>query len=114
VRAAVDEAVVAERHVSGGVRQGNSTFFWNHSRAGGLSLYYPLDRSSQAFSSYTAPSLYQISNDGTWDDFLRATVPGGGGGGGDRGGMSSSRAEDRQLSGDTFVSLPLYLPLIRR
>ncbi len=114
VRGAVDAAVVAERHVSGGVRQGNSTFQWEHGDASGLSIYYPLDRGSQAFTLYTTPSLYQMSVDGTWDDFLKAGVPAGTGGGGGRGGMSSSRAQDRLLSGNTFVSVKVYLPVLRR
>lgn len=114
VQTAVDQAVIAERHVSGGVRVGDVTAVWNHARSSGLSIYYPPDKGSQAYADYTAPILYQLSHDGTWDEFLQVGVSAQTVGGGERGGMSSSRSQDRLLGGQTFITVPLYLPLISR
>jgi len=116
VQAEVTQAVVAERHVSGGLRVGNTTFNWNHSRAHGLSIYYPVDRGSAAFAGYAlgSPRLYQMGADGTWDEFLAAALPDLVTGGNDRGGMGSARAQDRQVGGVTFINVSVYLPIARR
>ncbi len=127
VQNAVDDAVVAERHYSGGLVIGSTTYYWNHSRAHGLSIYYPVDNGSSAFgnpgedanyASYTAPPyLYQMSQDGAWDAFLIWAVPESGarGGGGRPMGASRAALKDFNLSiGTTFVNVSIYLPLIRR
>ena len=127
VQNAVDDAVVAERHVSGGLIIGPTTYNWNHSRAHGLSIYYPVDNGSSAFgnpggdanyASYTAPPyLYQMSQDGKWDAFLIWAVPESGarGGGGRPMGASRAALKDFNLSiGSTFVNGSVYLPLIRK
>ncbi len=102
VKAAVEAAVVAERHASGMV----GGFPWIHDGAHGLSIYYPPNQSSNAFIGY--PSLYQMSQDGDWDNFLNWAVTEG-----DRRGMSSARAEDRLITAnDTFVFKEVFLPLI--
>jgi hypothetical protein len=104
VKSAVDAAVVHERHASGGA----SGYEWDHSGAHGLSIYYPPTTSSSAFDSYVAPSIYQMSRDGTWDEFLKWAVPSG-----TRRGMSASRSEiklsDRD---DAFVFKYVYLPAV--
>ena len=103
VRSAVDAAVVHERHASGGV----GGYIWDHSGAHGLSIYYPPTRSSSAFDSYVASSLYQMSrNSGTWDEFLNWAVPSG-----DRRGMNSSRSEIKLIGGDAFAFKYVYLPV---
>jgi hypothetical protein len=104
VQSAVDAAVVAEEHASGGV----SGYIWDHSGAHGLSIYYPTTQSSSAFSDYTTGSLYRMSQDGTWDDFLASVVATG-----NRRGMSSSRSEIK-LTGDqdNFIFTYVYLPLV--
>lgn len=106
VQSAVQAAVVHNRYASGGV----SGSIWDHSGAHGLAIYYPTTQSSSAFSSYVAPSLYQMSRDGTWDEFLAWAVPLG-----NRRGMSTSRAQDR-LAGrdDAFAYKTIYLPTIIR
>jgi hypothetical protein len=104
VKSAVDAAVVHERHASGGA----SGYVWDHSGAHGLSIYYPPTTSSSAFDSYVTPSIYQMSRDGTWDEFLEWAVPSG-----TRRGMSASRSEiklsDRD---DAFVFKYVYLPAV--
>ncbi len=105
LKAAVEAAVVHERHASGGV----SGYIWNHQGAYGLSIYYPVNTSSSAFNSYVAPSLYQMSRDGTWDEFLTWAVPGG-----DRRGMNTHRSTVRRTSGDTFIFKYVYLPIVQR
>ena len=102
VKSAVDAAVAAERHASGGV----AGYIWDHSGAHGLAIYYPTSTSSNAFGSYGA--LYQMSANGTWDEFLAWAVPEG-----NRRGLGSARAEDR-LAGDfanAFAFKYIYLPV---
>jgi hypothetical protein len=101
VKAAVVAAVAHERHASGGV----SGHIWDHSGAHGLSIYYPTTKSSSAFENYVGPSFYQMSRDGSWDEFLTWAVPPGRGRG-----MSSHRAQFRLAGGDTFVFKYVYLP----
>ncbi len=115
VQNAVDDAVVVERHVSGGLRVGSTPYTWDHSRVHGLSIYFPTDRTSPAFSPYTTGTLYQMTTGANgWDEFLSWVYPGGGEGARDRG-MSMSRAELKLSVGETFVNVNnLYLPLIRR
>jgi hypothetical protein len=103
VKSAVDAAVVHERHASGGA----SGYIWDHSGAHGLSIYYPPSKSSSAFSGYA--SLYQMSRDGEWDEFLDWAVPSG-----DRRGMNASRSEVRLTGGDAFVFKYIYLPVTIR
>lgn len=105
LKTAVLSAVAEERHSSGGV----DGYIWQHGRARGLSIYYPASRASSAFASYTAPSLYQMSQTGGWDEFLLWAVPSS-----SRRGMSSVRAEVRLTAGDTFIYRYVYLPTIRR
>jgi hypothetical protein len=101
VKAAVDAAVVHERHAGGGV----GGFIWDHSDVHGLSIYYPTTKSSSAFSDY--PSNYRMSQDGGWDEFLAWALPTGIGRG-----LSSHRAEIRLTGGDTFVFKQVYLPVL--
>lgn len=117
VQNVVNSAIIAEQHVSGGIQFGFTTYAWNHADAHGLSVYFPPDQGSPALANYisTAPYLYQITQDSTWDEFLQwavPPVPGGGGGG--RGGMSSTRVQSRLSSGVTYINISLYLPLMRR
>jgi hypothetical protein len=105
VKSAVDAAVVYERHASGRV----SGYVWDHSDAHGLSIYYPPSTSSSAFSSYVAPSLYQMSHDGTWDEFLAWAVPSG-----NRRGMSASRSEIKLTGDDAYIFKYVYLPMTIR
>ena len=101
VKSAVDAAVVHERHASGGA----SGYIWDHSDAHGLSIYYPPTKSSSAFNSYVASSLYKMSYDGTWNEFLAWAVPSG-----NRRGMSASRSEIKLTGDDAFVFRYVYLP----
>jgi hypothetical protein len=104
VKSAVNAAVVHERHASGGA----SGYEWDHSGAHGLSIYYPPTTSSSAFDSYVAPSIYQMSRDGTWDEFLEWAVPGG-----TRRGMSASRSEIKLSDrGDAYVFKYVYVPAV--
>jgi hypothetical protein len=106
VKSAVQGAVVSDRHASGGV----SGYSWDHSNAHGLAIYYPTTQSSSAFGSYVAPSLYEMSRDGTWDEFLAWAVPSG-----PRRGMSTSRMQDRLAGrGDAFAYKYIYLPMVTR
>jgi hypothetical protein len=105
VKSAVSAAVVAERHASGGV----DSYAWIHNGAHGLSIYYPPSRTSGAFSSYIAGSIYQMSHDGAWDEFLTWGIPSG-----SRRGMSGNRATLKLNGGDTFVFKYVYLPFIRK
>jgi hypothetical protein len=106
VKSAVNAAVVHERHASGGA----SGYLWDHGGAHGLAIYYPPTRSSSAFESYVAPSLYQMSYDGKWDEFLDWVVPSS-----FRRGMSTSRSQDRLLDDeDAFAIKEIYLPLTLR
>jgi hypothetical protein len=79
-------------------------FSWDHSGAHGLAIYYPPTKSSGAYSRY--PTRYQMSVDGTWDEFLNAILDEG-----DRRGMSAARAEDKLLGADAFIFRYSYLPL---
>ena len=103
VKSAVNAAVVHERHVGGGV----GGYIWDHSGVHGLSIYYPTTKSSGAFGGYG--SLYQMSQDGTWDEFLEWALPTGIGRG-----MGAHRAEIRLTDGDTFIFRYVYLPLVLR
>jgi len=104
VKWAVNAAVVRELHASGGA----SGYVWDHSGAHGLAIYYPPARSSSAFNSYVAPSLYRMSNDGTWDEFLDWVVPSS-----TRRGMTSARSQDKLSGGsDTYADTQIYLPLV--
>jgi hypothetical protein len=103
VKAAVDAAVVHERHAGGGV----SGYIWDHSDVHGLSIYYPTNKSSSAFSEY--PSRYRMSQEGGWDEFLAWALPTGIGRG-----MNSHRAEIRLTDGDTYVFKYNYLPAVLR
>jgi hypothetical protein len=121
LQTAVVNAVVAERHVSGGLVIGPTTYNWSHSRARGLSIYYPVDATSSAFSSYVGETLYQMTRvdgtgqEGTWDEFLDWALAGTGGPGGHGRGMNASRSELKlPASTNAFVTLPVYLPLIRK
>jgi hypothetical protein len=105
VRAAVDAAVVHERHASGGV----DGYIWEHGGAHGLSIYYPPSKSSSAFSSYVAETLYQMSQQGDWDEFLNWAVPSGA-----RRGMSTHRSEIKLDGGDTFIYRYVYLPMLMK
>lgn len=104
VKSAVQAAVVRERYASGGA----GGYIWDHSGAHGLAIYYPPTKSSSAFDSYVGPSLYQMSQDGTWDEFLKwALEPG------TRRGMFSSRSQSKLASaGDAFVFKYVYLPVV--
>jgi hypothetical protein len=104
VKSAIAAAVVHERHASGGV----SGYTWDHSGAHGLSIYYPPSISSSAFNNYVAPSIYQMSHDGHWDEFLKWAVRSG-----SRRGMSASRSEIK-LAGaeDAFIFKYVYLPAV--
>ena len=105
VESAVDAAVVEERHANGGY----GGYTWDHKGVHGLSIYYPATKSSSAFIHYTAPSIYQMSQDGTWDEFLAWAVPSG-----DRRGMNASRTQSKLAGGDAFASRYIYLPAIFR
>jgi hypothetical protein len=104
---AVATAVVHERHASGGVTVSGQTFQWDHSGVHGLSIYYPPTQSSGAFDRYG--SQYQMSLDGTWDEFLAWALPEGFGRG-----MAAFRFENKFLGGDTFIYTFVYLPLMVR
>jgi hypothetical protein len=109
VKTAVCAAVVRERHASGGA----GGYVWNHSGAHGLSIYYPPSESSSAFSSYVAPTIYQMSQgeDGTWDEFLNWALPSPDA----RRGMSANRATIKLLGGDAYADKPaVYLPIVLR
>jgi hypothetical protein len=104
VKTAVDAAVVTEKKASGGV----DGYLWNHNRAHGLSIYYPPTKSSGVYSRY--PTRYQMSVNGSWDEFLAAVLAEG-----DRRGMSAARAEDKLTSADAFIFRGFgYLPIIRK
>ncbi len=105
VRAAVDAAVVHERHASGGV----DGYIWEHGGAHGLSIYFPPSKSSSAFNSYVAETLYQMSQQGDWDEFLNWAVPSGA-----RRGMSTHRSEIKLDGGDTFIYRYVYLPMLTK
>ena len=108
VKSAVTAAVIREQHASGRV----SIYTWDHSRAHGLSIYYPPSKASSAFGSYvaTSPYLYQMSRDGTWDEFLQWAVPGS-----IRRGMSANRAGIKLAEeGDAYVFKYVYLPAVLR
>jgi hypothetical protein len=120
VQNAVDAAVVHERHVSGGLTSGPSTYVWDHSRAHGISIYYPSSRTSSNFQDYIGEMLYQMTQvdgtgqEGTWDEFLNWVMPASGARGNGRG-MGASRAEFKLSASTTsFVTLKLYLPFIRK
>lgn len=104
VKAAVDGAVVYERHASGRVGGANG-YTWDHSGVHGLSIYYPPTKSSNAFSGYG--TLYQMSRDGTWDEFLAWVLPTGIGRG-----MGAFRAEIKLVDEDAFTFKYIYLPLV--
>jgi len=106
VKSAVTEAVVREQHASGGY----GGYVWNHSGAHGLSIYYPPSESSSAFSSYVAPAIYQMSQDGTWDEFLNWVLPSPD----SRRGMSANRATPKLLGGDAYADKAVYLPVVLR
>jgi len=104
IKSAVQAAVVRERYASGGV----SDYTWDHSGAHGLAIYYPPTKSSSAFDSYVGPSLYQMSQDGTWDEFLDWALSSG-----TRRGMYASRSQSKLASaGDAFVFKYVYLPVV--
>jgi hypothetical protein len=105
VKSAVDAAVVHERHASGGA----SGYVWDHSGAHGLAIYYPPSKSSGAFDSYVAPSLYQMSQDGTWDEFLAWAVTSR-----IRRGMHASRTQDKLAGDDAFAWKDVYLPVVMK
>jgi hypothetical protein len=105
VKSAVEAAVVHERHASGGA----SGYVWDHSGAHGLAIYYPPSKSSGAFDSYVAPSLYQMSHDGTWDEFLAWAVPSR-----NRRGMHTSRTQDKLAGDDAFAWKDVYLPVVMK
>jgi hypothetical protein len=105
VKSAVDAAVVHERHASGGA----SGYVWDHSGAHGLAIYYPPSKSSGAFDSYVAPSLYQMSHDGTWDEFLAWAVPSR-----NRRGMGAARTQDKLAGDDAFAWKDVYLPVVMK
>jgi len=107
VKSAITAAVVRERHASGGA----GGYTWNHSGAHGLSIYYPPSESSSAFSSYVAPTIYQMSQDGTWDEFLNWALPSPDA----RRGMSANRATIKLLGGDAYADNErVYLPVVLR
>lgn len=117
VKTAVGTAVVAEQKSSGSV----GDFYWDHSGAHGLSIYYPAHNASGAFNDYIAPRLFKMSTDesgidGRWDEFLEWAVTtsgngaGNGLGGGDRKGMNSHRFLQPKLG----ASWNVYLPLVMR
>ena len=107
VKSAITAAVVRERHASGGA----SGYVWDHSGAHGLSIYYPPSESSSAFSSYVAPTIYQMSQDGTWDEFLNWALPSPDA----RRGMSANRATIKLLGGDAYADNErVYLPVVLR
>ena len=100
VKSAVSSAVIVERHVSGGV----DGIIWDHSGAHGLSIYYPATRYSSAFAPYTSGSIYRMSADGRWDEFLQWSLPG------TQRGMFGTRASFRLTGGTTFVFKRICLP----
>jgi hypothetical protein len=104
----VSSAVIIERHASG-VVDGS---IWNHSGAHGLSIYYPATRYSSAFAPYTSGSIYRMSADGRWDEFLQWSLPG------TQRGMHGTRASFRLTAADnlgTFIFKHfVYLPLVRK
>jgi hypothetical protein len=107
VKAAVDAAVVHEKHASGGL----GPYIWDHSGAHGLSIFYPRSESSSAFGDYTSERLYQMSLDGTWDEYLKWAY--GEPGVDRRRGMFSTRAQSRFASDDqAFAFKYIFLPLV--
>jgi hypothetical protein len=104
LKAAVDTAVVYERHASGRVG-GTNGYTWDHSGAHGLSIYYPPTKSSNAFSGYA--TLYQMSRDGTWDEFLAWVLPPGIGRG-----MGAFRSEIKLVDEDALTFKYIYLPMV--
>jgi hypothetical protein len=105
VKSAVSSAVVVERHVSGMV----DGIVWDHNGAHGLSIYYPATRLSAAFAPYIAGSIYRMSADGRWDEFLQWSLPG------TQRGMHGTRASFRLTGGTTFIFKQfVYLPLLRK
>ncbi len=104
VKSAVSSAAIVERHASGGV----DGIIWDHSGAHGLSIYYPATRYSAAFAPYTSGSIYRMSADGRWDEFLQWSLPG------TQRGMHGTRASLRLTGGTTFVFKYVYLPLVRK
>ncbi len=105
MKAAVNSAVIAERHASGGV----GGFIWSHNSAHGLSIYYPASKLSAAYIPYTAGSIYQMSRDGGWDEFLKWGVPG------TQKAMFGARASFRLTGGSNiFIFKYVYLPLVRK
>jgi hypothetical protein len=112
VQAAVETAVVHERHSSGFV----DGYIWNHDGAHGLSIYYPPTKLSSAYNSYVAPNLYQMSRDpnGHWDEFLSWVVPADSG---NRRGMNAFRSQERLTGGEVVAFVFdefLYLPVLMR
>ncbi len=116
VKTAVTNAVAYEKHDSGNA----GGYYWDHSGAHGLSIYYPAFNGSSAFNDYINGRLFQMTDDesginGRWDEFLVWAVTQGGNGatgtdGGDnRKGMTSVRFLQPKLGGDTFVYLPVVL-----
>lgn len=116
VKTAVAAAVVHERHASGNV----GGYYWDHSGAHGLSIYYPAFNGSSAFNDYINGRLFQMTEDesgvnGRWDEFLRWAVTEGGNGvvggigDGDRKGMTSVRFLQPKFGGDTFIYLPTIM-----
>ena len=116
VKTAVTNAVVYEKHASANA----GGYYWDHSGAHGLSIYYPAFNGSSAFNDYINGRLFQMTDDGggvngRWDEFLVWAVTQGGngaagtGGGDDRKGMTSVRFLQPKLGGDTFVYLPVVL-----
>jgi hypothetical protein len=104
VKSAVQAAVIHERHASGG----SEGYIWDHSGAHGLAIYYPPSRSSSAFDNYVAGSLYRMSQDGGWDEFLDWAVPSG-----NRRPMFASRSQDRLVGArDAFAFKYVYLPAV--
>jgi hypothetical protein len=105
VKSAVSSAVIIERHVSGGV----DGIIWDHSGAHGLSIYYPATRLSPAYAPYIGSVIYRMSQNGSWDEFLKWSLPG------TQRGMFGSRAAFRLAGGTTFVFKNfVYLPLVRK
>jgi hypothetical protein len=106
VKAAVEAAVVDERHASGAVN-GHA---WMHDGAHGLAVYYPRGQWSSAFERYLGPNLYRMSQDGTWDEFLQWAVPGH-----YRRGMFANRVEVKYEGQNAAVFTDsVYLPLVNR
>jgi hypothetical protein len=104
VKSAVDAAVVYERHASGQLGQ----YTWDHGGVHGLSIYYPPSKSSSAFENYVAEHLYQMSQNGTWDEFLDWALASG-----TRRGMNAFRTQNRFASDEEAYAFKYsYLPLV--